>query len=45
VPGRELRRLFDYVRDDVLHDTNARQQPWTYGSLPSGEDFFFVSGR
>ena len=30
VPGREIRRMFDYVRDDVLEATNKRQQPFTY---------------
>jgi tetratricopeptide (TPR) repeat protein len=45
VPGREVRRLFDYVRDDVLHTTGSRQQPYTYGSLPGERDFFFVSAR
>ena len=45
VPGREVRRLFDYVRDDVLDATNKRQQPFTYGSLPGRKDFFFVSAK
>ena len=45
VPGREARRLFDYVRDDVLDATNKRQQPFTYGSLPGRRDYFFVSAR
>jgi hypothetical protein len=40
-----VRRLFDYVRDDVLHATSNRQQPFTYGSLPAEQDFFFVSTR
>jgi uncharacterized caspase-like protein len=44
VPGRELRHLFDYVRDDVQRLTGNRQQPFTYGSLPSGQDFYFVPG-
>jgi Tfp pilus assembly protein PilF len=42
VPGREVRRLFDYVRDDVIDATNDRQEPFTYGSLPGRRDFFFV---
>jgi tetratricopeptide (TPR) repeat protein len=42
VPGREVRRLFDYVRDDVIDATNNRQEPFTYGSLPGRRDFFFV---
>jgi hypothetical protein len=45
VPGREVRRLFDYVRDDVQRATGRRQQPYTYGSLPGDQDFFFVSPR
>jgi len=44
-PGREVRRLFDYVRDDVLQATNKRQQPFTYGSLPGVRDFYFVAGK
>jgi tetratricopeptide (TPR) repeat protein len=42
VPGREVRRLFDYVRDDVIDTTDNRQEPFTYGSLPGRRDFFFV---
>jgi hypothetical protein len=45
VPGREVRRMFDDVRDDVIEVTNKRQQPFTYGSLPGRRDFFFVSAR
>jgi tetratricopeptide (TPR) repeat protein len=45
VPGRDVRRLFDFVRDDVLEVTRKRQQPYTYGSLPASRDFFFVAGR
>jgi uncharacterized caspase-like protein len=45
VPDRELRRLFGYVRDDVLEATGKRQQRFTYGSLPGRRDFFFVSTR
>jgi hypothetical protein len=45
VPGREVRRLFDYVRDDVLDATNNHQQPFTYGSLPGRKDFYFVAKR
>jgi tetratricopeptide (TPR) repeat protein len=42
-PGLEVRRLFDFVRDDVLAATNRRQQPFSYGSLPASEDFFFIA--
>jgi tetratricopeptide (TPR) repeat protein len=45
VPGREVRRLFDYVRDEVLDATDNRQQPFTYGSLPGRKDFYFAAGR
>jgi tetratricopeptide (TPR) repeat protein len=45
VPGREVRRLFDLVRDDVIDATNKRQQPFTYGSLSGRRDFFFMAGR
>ena len=41
-PGLEVRRLFDVVRDDVMTSTNGRQQPFSYGSLPGSEDFFFA---
>jgi hypothetical protein len=40
-PGLEVRRLFDYVRDDVLEMTNRAQQPFSYGSLPGSEDYYF----
>ncbi len=42
-PGIEVRRLFDVVRDDVMKATNRAQQPFTYGSLPGSQEFFFVS--
>jgi hypothetical protein len=45
VPGREVRRLFDFVRDDVMDATDNRQQPFTYGSLPGRKDFFFVAAK
>jgi len=41
MPNVDVRRVFDYVRDDVLKVTNRQQQPFTYGSLPP-VDFFFV---
>ena len=44
-PGREVQRMFDDVRDDVLNATSKRQQPYKYGSLPGSRDFFFVAGR
>jgi tetratricopeptide (TPR) repeat protein len=45
VPGREVRRLFDLIRDDVMDATNRRQQPYTYGSLSGRRDFYFVAGK
>lgn len=45
VPKVEVRRLFDIVRDDVWKATDRRQQPFTYGSLPGREDFYFVAGN
>jgi len=44
-PGIEVRKLFDIVRDDVGALTNKKQQPFSYGSLPGREDFFFVAGK
>jgi uncharacterized caspase-like protein len=44
-PGLEVRQLFISVRDDVLAATGARQQPFTYGSLPGRREFFFVARR
>jgi len=41
-PGLEIRRLFDFVRDDVLASTGKKQQPFSYGSLSASEDFYFV---
>ncbi|MET0869077.1 MAG: caspase family protein [Pseudorhodoplanes sp.] len=41
-PAIEMRRLFDFVRDDVLTTTNRRQQPFSYGSLSATDDFYFT---
>jgi tetratricopeptide (TPR) repeat protein len=41
----EIRKLFDIVRDDVWIATRHQQQPFTYGSPPGREDFYFVAGR
>jgi len=41
VPGLEVRRVFDNVRDDVIEATHKRQQPFTYGSLPGRRVFIF----
>ena len=32
-PGIEIRRLFGFVRDDVLATTRPKQEPFLYGSL------------
>ena len=42
-PHVEVRKLFDIVRDDVWTSTTHAQQPFTYGSPPGREDFYFVS--
>jgi uncharacterized caspase-like protein len=44
-PGREVQRMFDDVRDDVLKATGKRQQPYKYGSLTGGRDFSFVAQK
>jgi len=41
-PNVEINKLFRLVRDDVMEATAGRQEPYTYGSLPGAEDFFFV---
>lgn len=41
-PGVEISKVFRLVRDDVMEATAGRQEPYTYGSLPGREDFFFV---
>jgi tetratricopeptide (TPR) repeat protein len=42
-PGIEINKLFRLVRDDVMEATAGRQEPYTYGSLPGKEDYFFVA--
>jgi len=44
-PKVEVRKLFDIVRDDVWTATKHVQQPFTYGSPPGREDFYFVAGK
>jgi len=41
-PHIEVRKLFDIVRDDVWDATKHQQQPFTYGSPPGREDFYFA---
>jgi WD40 repeat protein len=36
-PGLDLRKAFGYVRDEVLHATTNKQEPFIYGSL-GGDD-------
>ena len=45
VPRVEIRKLFDIVRDDVWSATKHGQQPFSYGSPPGREDFYFVAGK
>lgn len=45
VPKVEIRKLFDIVRDDVWSSTKHVQQPFTYGSPPGREDFYFTAGK
>ena len=42
-PNVEINKLFRLVRDDVMEATAGRQEPYTYGSLPGREDFFFLA--
>jgi tetratricopeptide (TPR) repeat protein len=44
-PGVEINKIFRLVRDDVMEATAGRQEPYTYGSLPAKEDFFFVAAK
>jgi len=44
-PGLEVRRLFDYVRDDVMEATARKQKPFSYGSISGRQDFYFVANK
>ena len=44
-PGVEINKIFRLVRDDVMEATAGRQEPYTYGSLPGNEDFYFVAKK
>ncbi len=44
-PQIEIRKLFDLVRDDVMAATGRQQQPFSYGSVPGSEDFFFLTKK
>lgn len=41
-PGIEIGKLFRKVRDSVLVATDGRQEPFTYGSLPSTDIFLKI---
>jgi tetratricopeptide (TPR) repeat protein len=41
-PGVEINKVFRLVRDDVMEASAGRQEPYTYGSLPGNQDFYFV---
>lgn len=44
-PGVEINKLFRMIRDDVLAATGRKQQPFSYGSVPGAEDFYFVTNQ
>jgi uncharacterized caspase-like protein len=44
-PHVEIRKIFDIVRDDVWIASKHQQQPFTYGSPPGREDFYFAAGK
>jgi hypothetical protein len=44
-PGLEVRRLFDFVRDDVMDATERKQKPFSYGSISGRQDFYFVAAK
>jgi tetratricopeptide (TPR) repeat protein len=44
-PGLEVRRMFDFVRDDVMEATHRKQKPFSYGSISGRQDFYFVAAR
>ena len=44
-PDLEVRRMFDYVRDDVMDMTKRRQQPFSYGSISGKQDFYFAATK
>ena len=41
----EINKILRLVSDDFKEATAGRQEPYTYGSLPGKEDFFFVAGK
>lgn len=45
MPGLEVRRMFDFVRDDVMDATKRKQKPFSYGSISGRQDFYFVATK
>jgi uncharacterized caspase-like protein len=45
IPGRDVRRVLDEVRNDVLTATGGRQEPAIDGSLPGPKNLYFVAGK
>jgi hypothetical protein len=43
--GRDVRRVFENVHNDVMAATGNRQEPATYDALPADREFFFVPGH
>jgi uncharacterized caspase-like protein len=44
-PGLEVRRMFDFVRDDLMEATLRKQKPFSYGSISGRQDFYFVAAK
>ncbi|MBX9846972.1 MAG: hypothetical protein K2Z80_34710 [Xanthobacteraceae bacterium] len=44
-PNVEISKLFRLVRDDVMKAAAGRQEPYTDGSLPGRDDFFFAQNE
>lgn len=44
MPGLDLRKVFGFVRDDVLKNTGYKQEPYVYGSL-GGDDVPLVPAK
>lgn len=42
-PAIEVRKLFEFVRDDVLEATGQAQQPFTYGSVAARQNFYLAA--
>jgi uncharacterized caspase-like protein len=44
-PGLKVRRMFDFVRDDVMDAAEHKQKPFSYGSISGPQEFYFVAGN